>query len=254
VEKVGWRIVGLNQQQAAKLALDVYISLIVIEVASESTQALSLVAKRIRSQVSASYSVLLLHGTCALLLPATPFSGAQALASRLVEFLANIPHEIHVYHGATATLVLQRLRESGATTVTNGTGAELATPILPPVKMEQSNQGEKKETRVVSLPYLAFLTHYPATPLLRLFPYELACHYQCAPIGAARNMLTLATCRRLNREIVAQLRTATRRGIFQVRCEVSMIDEILHYWQRLQKAPSNSADLKKDEVYSSSSR
>lgn len=241
----------MEKQQAAKLAPDVHISLIFIEVASGSAQTLSLAAKRIYSQVSTSYSMLLLRGTCALLLPATPFSGAQAVASRLAQFLANIPHEIHVYHGVTAILVLQRLHESGAVTVTSGKSTELTTPMLP-VKAELSNQGEKTETHVVSLPYLAFLTHYPAIPVLHLFPYELACHYQCVPIGAARNMLTLATYRWLNREVIAQLRTATRRNIFQVRCEVTMIDEILHYWQHLQEAPNGSVDVKKDQVSSSS--
>lgn len=245
-----WRIVGLNKQQTAKLAADVHISLIFIEVANGSAQALSLAAKRMHSQVSASYSILLSHKTCALLLPATPFSGAQAIANRLVQFLANIPHEIHVYHGTTAILVLQRLRESGAMTVTGEQSTELTTP-MPPVKVEQSSQREKKEARVVSLPYLAFLTRYPDIPVLHLFPYELACHYQCAPIGAARNMLTLATCRWLNREVVAQIHTATRRNIFQVRCEVSIINEILHYWQRLQEAPDGGIDVKKDQISSS---
>jgi hypothetical protein len=49
-------------------------------------------------------------------------------------------------------------------------------------------------------------------------------------------MLTLATCQRLTREIVGQLRVATSRDIFQVRCEMTMIDEVLHYWRRLQEA------------------
>lgn len=235
---------GLERQQTTKLALDVHSSLILIKVVGEAIQALPLVARRIRNQVSSSHSVLLSEDICALLLPATPFSGAQVLASRLVQLLVNVPHEIHVYHGTTALLVLQRLRKSGVVAITDETTAESATPVIP-VKSDQSIQKERKETAVVSLPYLAFLTHYPATPLLHLFPYELACHYQCAPIGAARNMLTLATCRWLNREIIAQLRAATRRGIFQVRCDVTMIDEILGYWQRLQEAPNSNAGLKK---------
>ena len=108
-------------------------------------------------------------------------------------------------------------------------------------------------TRGVGLPYLAFLTNYPAPHLLHLFPYELACRYQCVPVGAERNMLTLATCHWLNREIVTQLRTATHRGIFQVRCEVTMIDEILRYWQRLQGTLGKSCNaLETDEVCSSS--
>lgn len=241
---------GLDEQQAAGLALDMPISLISIEVASGSAHALSLAARRIHSQVGSSNSVLLLEDICALLLPATPFSGAQAMASRIVQFLTNVPYEMHVYHGTTALLFLQRLREAGAVTVTSEKHTEQAWPTLP-VKMHQ-HQSEKKEMPVVSLPYLAFLTQYPAPHLLHLFPYDLACRYQCAPIGAERHMLTLATCHWLNREVIAQLRTATRRGIFQVRCEVTMIDEILRYWQCLQGAPDGGASLEKDEVCSSS--
>lgn len=235
---------GLERQQATKLALDVHGSLILIKVVGEAIQALPLVARCIRKQVSSSHSVLLLEGICALLLPATPFSGAQVMASRLVQSLVNVPHEMHVYHGTTALLVLQRLHRSGVVAIADEITADPAIPAMP-VKSDQSSQKERKETAVVSLPYLAFLTQYPATPLLHLFPYELACHYQCAPIGAARNMLTLATCRWLNREIIAQLRAATRRGIFQVRCDVTMINEILGYWQRLQEASDSNTSLKK---------
>lgn len=237
-----WRIVGLDEQQAAGVAPDVHTSLIFIEATGGSVHALALAARRIRGQARASDSVLLLEGSCALLLPATPFSGAQAVASRLTQFLANVPCEIHVYHGTTALLVLQRLRASEAALVSHDGCAQLATPAFP-LKTHQY-QGEKKEAPIASLPYLAFLTHYPAPHLLHLFPYELACRYQCVPIGAARNMLTLGTCHWLNREVIAQLRAATRRGIFQVRCEVTMIDEILRYWQRLRaKEEGEGVDL-----------
>ena len=242
----------MDEQQAAELAPDVHTSLIFIEATGGSTHALSLAARRIRSQARASDSVLLLEGGCALLLPATPFSGAQVVAGQLAHLLANVPCEIHVYHGATALLVLQRLHTGGAMMISHEERVQPATPVLP-LKTHLS-QGERKERPpVASLPYLAFLTRYPAPHLLHLFPYELACRYQCVPIGAARNMLTLATCHWLNREVIAQLRAATRRGIFQVRCEVSMIDEILRYWQRLQsKAGDGHVDLQAEEVCSSS--
>ncbi len=243
----------MDEQQAAGLAPDVHTSLIFIEATGGcgSVHALALAARRIRSQARASESVLLLEESCALLLPATPFSGAQVVASRLTQFLAHVACEIHVYHGATALLVLQRLRASGAVPVSHEESVQPATSSCA-LKTQQS-QGERKEAPAVSLPYLAFLTHYPAPHLLRLFPYELACRYQCVPIGSARNMLTLGTCHWLNREVIAQLRAATRRGIFQVRCEVTMIDEILRYWQRLRSTPEGvGIDISTDEVCSSS--
>lgn len=242
---------GLDEKQTAGLAFDVHASLISIEATIESTHALPLAARRICSQVRSFDSVLLLGRICVLLLPATPFSGAQAVAGRIAQFLTNVPCEMHVYHGTTALLVLQRLRDAGATLVAREEFAQLVTPTLP--VEARPGRSEKKDASADALPYLAFLTNYPAPHLLHLFPYELACRYQCVPVGAERNMLTLATCHWLNREIVAQLRTATRRGIFQVRCEVTMIDEILRYWQRFQGTLGNtSAALEKDEVCSSS--
>lgn len=91
-------------------------------------------------------------------------------------------------------------------------------------------------------PYLAYLPNYPPPHLLHLLPYELACRYQCVPLGTERWVLTLATCRWLNHEIVAHLRSATRRGIFQVRCERATLDEVLSYWQRLQHVAEAGAN------------
>lgn len=233
----------LNEQQATKSALDAHISLIVIEVASESVPTLPFAAKRIRSHIGSSNSVLLLEGICALPLPATPFSGAQVIAHRLAPLLVGMVHEIHVYHGMTALLFLQRLREAGAVTVIPDQSVELVTPCTP-ANVAQHVQ-EQPETPLVALPYLAFLTRYPSLPLLHLFPYELACHYQCVPIGAERNMLTLATCHWLNHEAVVQLHVVTRRKIFQVRCEVTMIDELLCYWQHLQEGSEQSAGVER---------
>ena len=100
-------------------------------------------------------------------------------------------------------------------------------------------------------PYLAFLTNYPPPHLLHLVPYELACRYQCVPLGAERRMLTVATCHWLNREVTAHLHAATRRKIFQVRCERATLDEVLHYWQRLQQT-ADPARAQVDEVCHSS--
>lgn len=247
---------GLDKKKAqhAGLAFDVNASLISIEVTTGSAHALPLAARRICRQARTSDSILLLGRICALLLPATPFSGAQVVASRVAQLLANMHCEMHVYHGVTALLLLQRLREAGAVTITPDERAECPMPAIPVTPdVIYAGQGEKKDLPAAALPYLAFLTNYPAPHLLRLFPYEIACRYQCVPVGAERNMLTLATCHWLNREIIAQLRTTTRRGIFQVRCEATMVDEILRYWQHLQETPDSACtELVADEVYSSS--
>jgi hypothetical protein len=238
-------VVGLDKKktQRTESVFDVNSSLIYIETAGESPQVLQLIVRRIRRLVRFSDSFLLLERVCALLLPMTPFSGTQALAKQISLLLTDVPCELQVYHGATALLVLQRLYEAGAKTPSLEDCAE----ILPPVALaiRPTEQEEKRVTPSDALPYLPFLTNYPPSQLLHLFPYELACRYQCVPLGSERNMLTLATCHRLNREIIMQLRTTTRRGIFLVRCEVSVIDEVLRYWRRLQRAtePDNSESV-----------
>jgi hypothetical protein len=83
------------------------------------------------------------------------------------------------------------------------------------------------------LPHLAVLAQYPAPRILHLFPYELACHYRCVPVGAERTMLTLATSQRLELEVIAYFQEITRRNIFLVRCEASMIEDVLLYWHRI---------------------
>jgi Type II secretion system (T2SS), protein E, N-terminal domain len=228
-------IVGLDEKrtQHAGSAFDVNSSLIYIEATGGPPQALQLAARRMSSQVRYSDSVVFLESACALLLPATPFSGAQALAERLAPFLTDVLYDLQVYHGATALLILQHLHESGARTLSRLEPPEARIPAAPG-KAQAFPEG-KKPAPAHALPYLAFLANYPSPRLLHLFPYELACRYQCVPVGVERNMLTLATCNRLNRDIVTQLRSATRRGIFQVRCEISVIDEVLCYWRRFQE-------------------
>ncbi len=228
-------VVGLDEKKAqhAGLAFDLHSSLILIEVSDESVHILPLAARRIRRQVRLSDSVLLLEKSCALVLPATPFSGAQAVANRIALLLAGLSCELRPYHGTTALLLLQRLHEAGARPVLSEEGAELPAPALS--QKRPPSHTESRSATSNELPYLAFLTTYPPPRLLHLFPYELACRYQCIPVGAERRILTLATCRGLTHEIVGQLRVATSREIFQVRCEMTMIDEVLHYWRRLQE-------------------
>lgn len=245
-------VVGLDEEktQHAGPAFDLHSSLILIEVSDESIHVLPLAARRMRRYVRLSDSVLLLEKACALLLPATPFSGAQAVANRIGLLLTGISCELRVYHGATALLILQHLREARAQTISHEEGRETPAPVMR--EEEQRRHSEHRGPALTSLPYLAFLSTYPSPHLLRLFPYELACRYQCVPVGAERKVLTLATRDQLNREIVAQLRTATSREIFQVRCEVTTIDEVLRYWQRLQeRADLACTELKIDEACNS---
>jgi Type II secretion system (T2SS), protein E, N-terminal domain len=84
------------------------------------------------------------------------------------------------------------------------------------------------------MPYLAFLTQYPSQRLLHLFPYELAYRYRCVPVGAERGTLTLAASEPLDHTVIAYFQTLIQQRIFQVRCEASMIDDILRYWQRFE--------------------
>lgn len=244
---------GLDEKktQHAGSAFDVNSSLIYIEITGGHPQALQTVARRVGGLIRFSDSLLLLEGVCALLLPETPFSGAQALAHRLALLLTDVPYTLQVYHGATALLILQHLHEAGVRVHPHQPCTEMAAPPLQ-ARVQPIQEEEKKSTASDALPYLAFLANYPSSRLLHLFPYELACRYLCVPLGIERNVLTLATCRWLNREIVTQLRMATRRGIFQVRCEMSIIDEVLNYWQRMQKnAEMQCIDLAMDEAYSS---
>lgn len=242
---------GLDEEktQHAGSAFDLHSSLILIEVADESAHMLPLAARRIRRQVRLSDSILLLEKSCALVLPATPFSGAQVVANRISLQFAGIPCELRAYHGVTALIILQRLREAGARPVSLEEGADLPSPVSNQKRL--LNHAEFRGATSSALPYLAFLTNYPPPRLLHLFPYELACRYRCIPVGAERKILTLATCRGLTGEIIGQLRVATSRDIFQVRCEMTMIDEVLHYWRHLQENAVGTLD-KMDEVSHSS--
>ncbi len=243
-----------NRTQHAGLAFDVHSSLIYIEAAEDSEHTLLTAAKRLCRHVRSEDSVLLLERVCVLLLPDTPFSGAQAVAGRISLLLTDVSYELQVYHGATALLILQRLREGGAETP-NCENRDRAATVVPSEPIEiQTDKTESKRLSPDKLPYLAFLTNYPSRSLLHLLPYELACRYQCVPVGAERNMLTLATHRLLNYDTLTQLRSATQRGIFQVRCEMMVINEVLHYWQRLQRMPEAEHSAGEQEKTCSGSR
>jgi hypothetical protein len=246
--------VGLDEEktQHTGSAVDLHSSLVLIEASDESAPVLPLLARRIRRQLRLSDSVLLLEKSCALVFPATPFSGVQIVMNRISVLLAGFSCKQRACHGTTAQLLLQRLHEAGARLISLEECTRLPSLAFPCQKRLLS-QTEPGGASADSLPYLAFLTNYPSPCLLHLFPYELACRHQCIPIGAERKILTLATCRRLTHEIVGQLRMATSRDIFQVRCEITMIDEVLHYWRRLQEeADVVNAPGKRDEMSHSS--
>jgi len=247
-------VVGLDEQKVrhAGQALDGNSSLIYIEVHGGVAHTLPLAASRIRRQVRSQDSVFLLERVCALLLPATPLTGAQTVASRVSLLLSDVPCDLQIYHGATALLVLQRLYEAGVETIEREASPDLAVQIT----WVQAEVEQKKtpDNTLDPLPYLAFLANYPSPRLLQLFPYDLARRYQCVPLGTERKMLTLATCHWLNREVVAQLHTVTNREIFQVRCEITIIDEVLHYWQRIQETVHTSSFALETNKVGSSSR
>src|SRR4029077_15917363 len=124
--------------------------LIYIETTGGPPQALQLVAGRIRRQVRLSDNVLLLENACALLLPATPFSGAQALASRLALLLVDIPYTLQVYHGMTALLVLQHLHANDVSILSHAKSLDKSTPATQPPQ-----ENKKKSVPANTLPYLA---------------------------------------------------------------------------------------------------
>lgn len=244
--------VGLDEKktQHAGLAFDVNSSLISVEVTGGPEQALQLATRCFQYLVRVYDSVLLLKNICALLLPSTPFSGAQALAGQVSLLLTDVPCALQVYHGATALMIIQSLQEAGARTLSFKEYAEMAGSS--PEAEFQARPERRRPASPGVLPYLAFLMSYPSPRLLRLFPYELACRYQCVPLGSEDNMLTLATYQWLDREIITHLHSATRREIFQVRCEMLVIDEVLCYWRHLRDIPiSDSPELERNTACSS---
>lgn len=200
----------------------------VVSIQGTSSHLLRQVVQRIRQQVRTCDMLWLLETTCAVLLPGTPLEGAKAIARRLSQLLVDIEYEMHVLYGPTAQVLLLQMQSDPRMVIVNkDTGLE-AMPWTGEAMKEMPVEREPGD----DLPYLAFIGTYPALRLLHLFPYDLACRYRCVPVGAERKLLTVATCKRLECAVVQQFQVSTRRELFQVRCEPSLIDDVLHYWRR----------------------
>ncbi len=199
----------------------VQVAIVFIQASQQAAIALRAAAQRIRSNIRSGDTVLLFEASCVLILPATTTYGAQAVARRIYTLLADIEFELQVLYAETALALLGRL-SNGQTVVPVGEADRPPQPTL-----------MRRVTARNELPYLAHLTSYPSHRLLHLFPYDLASRHHCVPVGAERGVLTLATCRRFDHELISQFCSITQRNIFQVRCEASMIDDILKYWGQI---------------------
>lgn len=223
---------------------------------------------RIRRTLRGTDRVFFFGRTCAVVLPATPVEGAQVVARRLSMLLVDVEYTLHVLYGAAAQTALHRLRTAGAVEIqvsgiiiedrmrdkAEYPESELRKLEFPepeesgyPMAGEQGYpQGDTPAIRPENatvfpdghaesalLPHLAFLSHYPPLRLFHLFPHALAQQYQCVPVGAERGVLTVATSQRLEPEVIAHLQEATQRAIFQVYCEMSIINDVLRYWERM---------------------
>lgn len=227
---------GVNTAQSnivnATPAIDEYASLVQITASAKCVPALLQAAGRIRRNIRCTDTLLLLEQVCAVGLPATPLQGAQTVARRVKMLLVEVDCDIQTFYGLSALTLWQRMLSRR--------------PLVLDAEESQTEhshafstaQQAYVHTPAQSMPYLAFLASYPPRRLLQLFPYELACRHRCVPVGAERDMLTIGTSQRLDESAIAHMQEVTRRGIFQVRCDVSMIDDVLRYWQSAQKLPS----------------
>ncbi|HLX39376.1 MAG TPA: hypothetical protein VKR42_02545 [Ktedonobacteraceae bacterium] len=209
------------------------LSLIQLEATEQSGAALQRAMPRIRHTIRGT-DLVFFHGvTCAVVLPATPIAGAQVVARRLSALLVDVEYSTHVLYGAAAQAALSRLRYMRAVEVS----VDVASPgngirsIGAPLVRDEAQSA--LDAGSASLPHLAYLAHYPSLRLFHHFPYALACQYQCVPVGAERGVLTIATCHHLEPPVIAHLQTETRRTIFQVYCEMSIIEDVLRYWERM---------------------
>jgi len=206
-----------------KLLESSQLALLYIQASQRSCLALQSAARRIRRNVRKSDAVLLLGVDCVVILPNTEPEGVQAVARRIYALLANIEFELQFVYDNAAFALIARLQSAHAWLVEEYIEEEVQHTVIE----------ERRTTSDASgLPYLAFLTSYPSPRLLHLFPYELACRYHCVPVGAERGILTLATCQQFKQELISEFHKITQRDIYQVRCEASMIDDVLKYWQR----------------------
>ena len=217
---------GLVERRGARSADLESISLVSIQCA-QSTQpvvmALRRAALRIRQVIRFSDSVLLQATSCTIVLPGTTLMGARAVEKRVMSMVVEVKCTLCSLSGIAAQTLLQQIQEDSLIVVLEE-GVPLEELECQPMPVVPA-----KDT----LPYLAFLEQYPSHRLLHCIPYELAQRYHCIPVGVERGMLTLATCQKLDQEIVEHLCQMTQRNIFQVRCEPYLIDDVLHYWQRL---------------------
>ena len=209
------------------------LSLVQLEATEQSSAALQRALPRIRRTIRGTDIVFFQGKTCAVVLPTTPIAGAQVVARRLSALLVDVEYSTHVMYGKAAQTVLSRLRLMRAVEVPvemasagNGISGIISSS-------KRDDTGSSRDGGSTSLPHLAYLAHYPSLRLFHLFPYELACHYQCVPVGAERGVLTVATCQRLDAQVIAHMQAETRRTIFQVYCEMSIIEDVLRYWEHM---------------------
>ena len=217
---------GRNDSSGRLASQEECVSLLYIQATEQACLALRRAAQRIRGNIRGGDTVFLSKKSCALLLPGTPLTGAQAVARRIYSLLVDVEYELQVLCGSAARTLLQQVQ--GNAVVVSQKDMHLFEEQRFSTKQQSVDRVREDEP----LPYLAFLTSYPSQRLLHMFPYELADRYHCIPVGAERGALTLATCQRLQQETLLYLCEVTQHDIFQVRCEAGMIEDVLHYWQR----------------------
>ena len=208
----------------------------------QSSLVLQRALPRIRHTLRDTDRVFFLGKTCAVVLPATPIEGAQVVAHRLSTLLVDVEYTLLVLYGAAAQIALHRLCTMGAVEI-QVSGMLIEDRMRDVAKYPEQGESEFQEQEqdepeypqgdTSLLPHLAFLNHYPPLRLFHLFPYALAQQYQCVPVGVERSVLTIATSKRLEPGVIAHLQEATQRAIFQVYCEMSIIDDVLRYWKRM---------------------
>jgi hypothetical protein len=225
--------VNASQRNAVNTShpIDEGASLIHITASAEGAPALLQATRRIRRNIRSTDTIIFLEQVCAVGLPATPFQGAQSVARRIATLLVDIDCKIQTFYGLSALTLWQQLLSRHALVV-EPEEPQFEHPRVPPITQE-----DQINVSVQPVPHLAFLASYPSRRILQLFPYELACRYQCVPVGAERDMLTIGACQQLDKSVIAHIQEVTGRGIFQVRCEVSMIEDVLRYWRSAQKSP-----------------
>lgn len=198
------------------------LSLLSIQASAGSVETLHAVARRLSQNIRCSDYILLVENVCAVVLTGASFSEAEMVARRLSSLLIAIEYDLQIVAGNSARTLLSQLLSSTVLRISKDT--------IEPEPPARAADVDALDT----LPYLAFLSSYPSRRLLHLFPYDLACRYRCVPVGAERGSLTIATQRRLSLEVISHFCEVTQRGIFQVRCETGIINDVLRYWQQIE--------------------